>query len=229
MSRFVCLASRALLGSAALLPLLALGCSGDAGRRAEGSRGLAGVEGASDNPRPLPAAGTPGADNPTPPTRAGSAGTGAGAGGRVVDAGPDGDDCNEVELSFASRTPSVFILVDRSSSMFERGLWSPLKEGVLAVVEALDDEVRFGFSSYTGAQGMQLPGAHDGRADRRSELRDDQARLRRHHRQSTRARRPPRSRSRRSPGSLQREPVDEPEVSVCSSPTASLTSATIRT
>jgi uncharacterized protein YegL len=72
-------------------------------------------------------------------------------------AGVSGDDCNKVEIEFAPRVPSVFILVDRSSSMFERSLWNPLKEGVLAVVDALDDEIRFGFSAYTGAQGMQCP------------------------------------------------------------------------
>ena len=72
-------------------------------------------------------------------------------------AGTSGDECNKVEIAFAPRIPSVFILVDRSSSMFERSLWNPLKDGVLAVVDALDAEIRFGFSAYTGAQGMQCP------------------------------------------------------------------------
>ncbi|MET0385076.1 MAG: vWA domain-containing protein [Polyangiales bacterium] len=67
------------------------------------------------------------------------------------------DDCNEVEIMFAPRIPSVFILVDRSSSMFERNLWEPLKAGVLAVLEPLSGEIRFGFASYTGAQGMTCP------------------------------------------------------------------------
>jgi len=78
---------------------------------------------------------------------------------RIAGAAPnsDGDGCNQVELEFAPRVPSVFILVDRSSSMFDNGLWDPLKQGVLAVVAELEDAVRFGFSSYTGAQGMQCP------------------------------------------------------------------------
>jgi hypothetical protein len=67
------------------------------------------------------------------------------------------DDCNKVDIEFAPRVPSVFILVDRSSSMFERMLWSPLKDGVLAVVQQLAPEIRFGFSSYTGQAGMQCP------------------------------------------------------------------------
>jgi uncharacterized protein YegL len=68
-----------------------------------------------------------------------------------------GDQCNEVELSFEPKVPSVFILVDRSSSMFERGLWEPLKRGVLSIVEKLDKDVRFGFSSYTGVAGGMCP------------------------------------------------------------------------
>jgi uncharacterized protein YegL len=90
--------------------------------------------------------------NPDPLPQNGSAGAGPGGAAMVVN-----DECNKVELQFAPRVPSVFILVDRSSSMFERGLWNPLKQGVLAVVEQLDDEIRFGFSSYTGARGMQCP------------------------------------------------------------------------
>jgi hypothetical protein len=41
--------------------------------------------------------------------------------------------------------------------MFERSLWTPLKDGILAVIEQLQGEIHFGFSSYTGAQGMQCP------------------------------------------------------------------------
>ena len=67
------------------------------------------------------------------------------------------DDCNKVEIDFAPKVPSVFILVDRSSSMFERSLWEPLKQGVLAVIDRLDSEMRFGFSSYTGERGGTCP------------------------------------------------------------------------
>lgn len=67
------------------------------------------------------------------------------------------DDCNKVEIEFAPQVPSVFILVDRSSSMFERSLWDPLKAGVLAVVQQLEKEIRFGFSSYAGTAGTQCP------------------------------------------------------------------------
>ena len=65
--------------------------------------------------------------------------------------------CNRVELSFDAREPTVVILVDRSSSMFEQNLWQPLKEGVLESVARLQSEVRFGFASYTGQQGGTCP------------------------------------------------------------------------
>lgn len=67
------------------------------------------------------------------------------------------DECNKVDIDFAPKVPSVFILVDRSSSMFEHSLWEPLKKGVLAVIDQLDGEMRFGFSSYTGERGRTCP------------------------------------------------------------------------
>jgi uncharacterized protein YegL len=67
------------------------------------------------------------------------------------------DECNKVAINFAPKVPSVFILVDRSSSMFEHALWEPLKKGVLAVIDQLDSEIQFGFSSYTGERGRTCP------------------------------------------------------------------------
>jgi len=90
------------------------------------------------------------ADGGVDDTRAtNSSGSGSGSG--------DADACNQVEINFESKVPAVFILVDRSSSMFERGLWEPLKRGVLSIVERLDDDVRFGFSSYTGQANGTCP------------------------------------------------------------------------
>lgn len=65
--------------------------------------------------------------------------------------------CNHVELTFAAQRPTVMLLVDRSSSMFDANLWEPLKDGVLEVVDRLSSEVRFGFASYTGEQGGTCP------------------------------------------------------------------------
>lgn len=71
------------------------------------------------------------------------------------------DMCNKLEIDFAPRIPSVFILVDRSGSMFDNNLWEPLKVGVLAVIQQLAGEMRFGFSSYTGQNGMTCPQLSD--------------------------------------------------------------------
>jgi hypothetical protein len=75
----------------------------------------------------------------------------------MVTSPPPVDECNKIEIEFAPQVPSVFVLVDRSSSMFERSLWTPLKDGVLAVIEQLQSEIRFGFTTYTGANGMMCP------------------------------------------------------------------------
>jgi hypothetical protein len=134
------------------LAMLAL-CLAIACNSAEAPRGpkpasqtgsTSGTSGANSAPIAANPTSTVGLDNPDPITTAGSA-------------APIIDDCNKVEIEFAPRIPSVFILVDRSSSMFERDLWAPLKEGVLAVIDQLDGEIKFGFSSYTGAQGMMCP------------------------------------------------------------------------
>lgn len=77
--------------------------------------------------------------------------------GPVVVSSGDDEVCNQVNLAFASPQPTVFILVDRSSSMFEQSLWEPLKTGVLDVVDTLESEVRFGFAAYTGENGGMCP------------------------------------------------------------------------
>lgn len=63
----------------------------------------------------------------------------------------DGDYCQSVPLEFEPKTPTVFVLVDRSSSMFEGGqFWDKLKPGVLQLIQELQGDVRFGFGAYTG-------------------------------------------------------------------------------
>jgi hypothetical protein len=137
--------TRRLLPLATCVFVLATGCSepeapnGAAGAPAPGASTSSGGNGAAAAPS---SSGT--FDNPEPAATAGQP-------------APAVDDCNEVEIDFTPRIPSVFILVDRSSSMFEKNLWAPLKEGVLAVIEQLDEDVRFGFTSYTGVQGMMCP------------------------------------------------------------------------
>lgn len=78
----------------------------------------------------------------------------AASGGPRVEAN---EQCNQVDLIFDAPRPSIFILVDRSSSMFDQNFWNPLKQGVLAVVKKLEAQVSFGFSSYTGQNGGTCP------------------------------------------------------------------------
>jgi von Willebrand factor type A domain len=66
-------------------------------------------------------------------------------GGASSDAG-----CQHVEVNFVPKIPSIFVLVDRSGSMFDSMAWEPLKAGVLSVVQQLQGQVRFGFSAFTG-------------------------------------------------------------------------------
>jgi hypothetical protein len=80
--------------------------------------------------------------------------------------------CMQGSYSFVPKTPTVFLLVDQSGSMFgcrTKGgamsgtakecanqadtSWYPLRDGVLQVVQQLGAEVRFGFSAFTGEAG----------------------------------------------------------------------------
>ncbi|MBC8131648.1 MAG: VWA domain-containing protein, partial [Deltaproteobacteria bacterium] len=107
----------------------------------------------------------------------GSTGVG-GSGGRVVTAsggsgnpvGPDAGAadriCQQAELDWVPKIPTVYLLVDRSGSMFDCSSttnavepscptpsdtpWTKLKDATLAVVNSLQTEVRFGFASFTG-------------------------------------------------------------------------------
>src|SRR3954468_20266701 len=71
---------------------------------------------------------------------------------------PAGDGgCQHVEVNFVPKIPSIFVLVDRSDSMFTPDSkqvvsWAPLKAGVLAVIKQLGGQVRFGFGAFTGQQ-----------------------------------------------------------------------------
>jgi hypothetical protein len=65
--------------------------------------------------------------------------------------GPNGKQyCQEADVSFKPRTPTVFVLVDRSGSIYGLNLWVPLRDGVLPVISDLQEDVRFGFGTFTG-------------------------------------------------------------------------------
>ena len=78
--------------------------------------------------------------------------------------------CMEGQYTFVPKTPTVFLLVDQSGSMFgcrtQGGAmtgsectnhadtsWYPLRDGVLQVVQQLGSMVRFGFAAFTGEMG----------------------------------------------------------------------------
>jgi hypothetical protein len=100
-----------------------------------------------------------------------TAGAGGASGGSAgtADGGTGGTmPCQMANYTFEPKIPTVFLLVDRSGSMFDcrsggatapSGLecanmadtsWYPLRDGVLTVVQALEAEVRFGFAAFTG-------------------------------------------------------------------------------
>jgi hypothetical protein len=85
--------------------------------------------------------------------------------------------CQMASYTFEPKIPTVFLLVDRSGSMFgcrTKGgandatgrecadpmdtAWYPLRDGVLTVVKQLQADVRFGFSDFTGEQGDAMCG-----------------------------------------------------------------------
>lgn len=85
----------------------------------------------------------------------GAFGTGGSAGGEVTS-------CQNFNIQWKPQTPTVYLLVDRSGSMFATlpgaagpdgqppTIWGNLRDGVLKVVENLQEQVRFGFGAFTG-------------------------------------------------------------------------------
>lgn len=106
---------------------------------------------------------------PTLPGTGGSSSTvaptvpGVGDGLTGIDLGeaPPMMGCQQATRTFVPNIPTVFILVDRSSSMFDvnqqgTNAWGPLRTGVLQVIGDLQSEVRFGFGAFSG-QGTTCP------------------------------------------------------------------------
>ncbi len=68
-----------------------------------------------------------------------------------------GGACQSAEIKFTPDIPTVMILVDRSSSMWDNMFWDPLRDGVLEVVQRLEQDVRFGLATFTGLMGQTCP------------------------------------------------------------------------
>lgn len=66
-----------------------------------------------------------------------------------------GEYCQDFDVDFVPKVPTVMVVVDRSSTMFQAtDFWGTLKAAVLPVIEDLQSDVRFGFASYTGVRNM---------------------------------------------------------------------------
>lgn len=64
--------------------------------------------------------------------------------------------CQQAERSFVPNIPTVYLLVDRSGTMFDPiandvSAWTALRGGVLNVMRELEGSVRFGFAAFSGA------------------------------------------------------------------------------
>lgn len=107
-------------------------------------------------------------------TTNGQGGASNGQGGVLINAnagtGNIGGACQHADVTFDPKIPTVYMLVDRSGSMFDcistetttepscmtpdDTAWVKLKGAALGVIESLQAEVRFGFASFTGTNPM---------------------------------------------------------------------------
>lgn len=77
----------------------------------------------------------------------------------LADAAPH---CMQYDVQFVPQIPTVFVLVDRSGTMFDMSAagvvaWNALQASVLQVIEELQADVRFGFGAFTGEQNDTCP------------------------------------------------------------------------
>ena len=83
-----------------------------------------------------------------------------GVGGPDFNVGEEPDDgitpmgCQQAEREFVPNIPTVFVLVDRSGTMFaqvgDTTPWGALRTGVLQVMSELETSVQFGFAAFSG-------------------------------------------------------------------------------
>jgi hypothetical protein len=129
---------------------LALACSASNGTGDGGGKGASSSTGSTNS------------TGATQPMLGGSLGMGASVtiGGDLNSTGGMGGGCNDLTVATKEVTPTVLLLVDNSSSMFEsvppaEKPWNPLYNVLMTkgtgIVDSLDDKVRFGFTSYRGS------------------------------------------------------------------------------
>ncbi len=77
-----------------------------------------------------------------------------GGGGKGTYVPPEEEEfCDSVAVSFVPKTPTVYVLVDRSTSMWDSSTptyWDTLRGAVLPVIQELQADVRLGFGTFTG-------------------------------------------------------------------------------
>ena len=71
--------------------------------------------------------------------------------------------CQTAKRDFVPNIPTVYLLVDRSGTMFDPILdnisaWTALRTGVLDVIRELEGNVRFGFAAFSGATAAAVGG-----------------------------------------------------------------------
>jgi hypothetical protein len=145
-------------GSGAVGTAGSTGAAGATGAAGTGTTGAAGSTGAAG------ATGAAGTGTTGTAGASGTAGATGAAGSTATDAGTDAL-CQTAEYMFQPMLPTVYLVVDRSGSMFDclsttnvepscptqsDTSWSKLKDAVLMVVQALETQVRFGFASFSG-------------------------------------------------------------------------------
>lgn len=95
----------------------------------------------------------------------GGGGSSGGGSGPASGSGGDPATCMQASFAFVPKIPTVYLMVDRSGSMFDCSSttnvepscpdiadtsWGKLRDSVLMVVSSLQDQVRFGFAAFTG-------------------------------------------------------------------------------
>jgi hypothetical protein len=98
----------------------------------------------------------------TPPTMTDPNAPGTGSMGPDFNVSDDDDDelmpmgCQQAQREFVPNIPTVYLVVDRSGTMFDSignnvSAWTALRGGALEVMRELEGGVRFGFAAFSGA------------------------------------------------------------------------------
>jgi len=132
------------------------------GTAGSGSSGVAAATGAGAAGTGAGGAGPAGAGGSGPAGASGSAGitgTGGSGTGAPSDGGVDAN-CQMAQYNFEPKIPTIYVLVDRSGSVFTNdttGIFFTLRTAALQVIRDLQGEVRFGLGVFTGQAGVMCP------------------------------------------------------------------------